>query len=541
MERKRDLMREYERYRLFWGDSHTNVHGKDLRFPPLTRKRLEKIMKAARNHLDFFPIAYYPFEWYSKNGLLIESCGYRDHFLEDWKLIQEVVAEANSPGEFVTFLGYEWHGNRRKYGDHNVYYLKDYEPLDCSETLPELYANLRKTEAIAIPHHTGYKVGERGKDWNFHDEELSPLVEIYSSHGSSEGCDTPIPLEHNLSMGPGVSGGTVQDGLNRGYKFGIIASGDNHNDYPGVWGNGLMAVFAEDLTRRSLWEAFKKRRAYGVTGDRIRLYFSINGHIMGEIFDSENPAKINVEAIGSHAIDKIEIIRNGRLFNAYCHSGKWNIPQGDQIIRAKLRIQCGWGPASHYGFKKIKPKILKGYLKLSEGRLISIEPCFTYFGQSVKQISKNECSFKFTCQPRTPLTPLLAQHHRSNFQGAVFEMEAPVESLITIEVNSVNLTFSLEDALKNERVIALTDESESLILDQFGLAPEDIENPDVYWHNAWKMKIYRAIPHEGYHVKYRYVDENPKVGENYYYVRVTQLNGQIAWSSPIWMRYNPKN
>ena len=536
----RNLMKEYEKFRLFWGDSHTNVHGKDLRFPPLTMKRLEKIMKAAEDHLDFFPIAYYPFEWYFKNGLLIESCGHRDRFLEDWKIIQEAVAKAYRPGKFVTFLGYEWHGNRRKYGDHNVYYLKDYEPLDSSETLPELYENLRKTEAIAIPHHTAYQVGERGKNWDFHDEELSPLVEIYSSHGSSEGCDTPLPLEHNLSMGLGVSGGTVQDGLNRGYKFGIIVSGDNHNDYPGVWGNGLMAAFATDLTRESLWEAFKKRRVYGVTGDRIELYFAINGHIMGEIFNSREPADIRVEVKGSHAIDRIEIISNGEILRTYSHSGRWSLPMEDQVVQAKLRIQCGWGPASRYGFKKIEPKIWKGSLKLTDGRIISIEPCFTYFGQSVKQVSERECNFRFTCQPRAPISPLLAQHHRLNLQGAIFEIEAHLESLITIEADSVSLSFSLKNALKNERIIALAEESKAMIFDQFGLSPEDVENPDVFWHNAWKMKIYRAIPYEGYHVKFSYTDEKPKEGENYYYVRVTQLNGQIAWSSPIWMRYKPK-
>lgn len=76
-----------------------------------------------------------------------------------------------------------------------------------------------------------------------------------------------------------------------------------------------MAVFAEELTRESLWEAFKKRRVYGVTGDRIQLYFSINGHIMGKAFNSDSPANISVEAIGSHAIDRIEIIKNGTVMH----------------------------------------------------------------------------------------------------------------------------------------------------------------------------------------------------------------------------------
>ena len=87
--------------------------------------------------------------------------GLENGFFDDWKLVQEAVAEANNPGKFVTFLGYEWHGNRRRYVDHNVYYLKDYEPLYSSETLQELYRNLKRTDAVAIPHHTGYQVGER--------------------------------------------------------------------------------------------------------------------------------------------------------------------------------------------------------------------------------------------------------------------------------------------------------------------------------------------------------------------------------------------
>jgi hypothetical protein len=32
-----------------------------------------------------------------------------------------------------------------------------------------------------------------------------------------------------------------------------------------------------------------------------------------------------------------------------------------------------------------------------------------------------------------------------------------------------------------------------------------------------------------------YVDERPVAGESYYYVRVQQANGQMAWSSPIWI------
>lgn len=37
-------------------------------------------------------------------------------------------------------------------------------------------------------------------------------------------------------------------------------------------------------------------------------------------------------------------------------------------------------------------------------------------------------------------------------------------------------------------------------------------------------------------VDFAYVDQSPKAGESYYYLRVMQLDGNLAWSSPIWIK-----
>ena len=36
-------------------------------------------------------------------------------------------------------------------------------------------------------------------------------------------------------------------------------------------------------------------------------------------------------------------------------------------------------------------------------------------------------------------------------------------------------------------------------------------------------------------VEIEYVDREPRTGLNYYYFRVQQENGEVAWASPIWM------
>jgi len=35
---------------------------------------------------------------------------------------------------------------------------------------------------------------------------------------------------------------------------------------------------------------------------------------------------------------------------------------------------------------------------------------------------------------------------------------------------------------------------------------------------------------------FQYVDNTLTKGESYYYVRVQQADGELAWSSPIWVR-----
>ena len=96
-------------------------------------------------------------------------------------MVQDATRKNNEDGAFVTFPGYEWQGDASS-GDHNVVYFAEGLPVYCVNTLTELYERLRQHKAIAIPHHTAYRVGLRGKDWSVHDDELSPFAEQHLWH-----------------------------------------------------------------------------------------------------------------------------------------------------------------------------------------------------------------------------------------------------------------------------------------------------------------------------------------------------------------------
>ena len=505
-------------YQLYWGDFHT--HFLDL-------ENGDAILRDARENIDFCGVLLYPFEWDRHNGFRVESVQQRPRFLQQWERIQELNRTHYDPGNFTTFLSYEWHGNRTRYGDHNVIYFDEDRPLDDSWELADLYANLRQCRAWALPHHTGYAPGNRSKDWHVFDEGLSPVMEVFSTHGSSEGFDAPYPMEHNGSMGPRATGGTFQDALARGYRIGAIGSNDG-GGLQGRWGLGRAAVWASECTREGIWDAVEARRTYAVTGDRIELECSIEGAPMGAVVEAGGEVDVEVAATGSQAIDRVELLHNGYVVDTYCHSGRWERAAGEGRD-FKLFIEAGWGPAAHYGFGTGEDHHWDGRLELEGGRLVGIERRFSKLGQKVVEQDERHCAWH-----------LVSGFRKENFtrdmkQGIVVEIKGSSETKLRLDMEGMQVETRIGDLLTAGRVIALLEESKERIKERFGLDETVVHNPDAYYHNARKIKLHRAIPQSGYGISHRFGRVKLAEGRNYFYVRLSQLNGQMAWSSPIWV------
>ena len=262
---------------------------------------------------------------YAKKVAALDICVLTDHdahglramdeHQEMWNLVREKSTEYYKKGEFVTFLGYEW--TSWTYGHQHVIFLHSEEGELVSFRDPKgvspdkLWATLKGKEVITIPHHVGG--GPIESDWNYYNADFQPLTEICSVHGTCEffgsfrGIYSP------------KEGHFVQDALARGYKLGIIASGDSHNGHPGRKGadtltGGLVGVYAEALDRKSIWQAFKDRRVYATSGARIILDFHLNGYPTGSTahYTDKNATRDIVgEVIGTEAMREIVIIKNG--------------------------------------------------------------------------------------------------------------------------------------------------------------------------------------------------------------------------------------
>ena len=254
-----------------------------------------------------------------------------------WSRIKKAANNAYEKGHFVTFLGFEW--TNWEYGHRNVYFRDGDGPvfrsIDTESDTPQKLWNLLETyEAMTIAHHTGG--GPVPTDWNVKPGAMEWLVEISSIHGTSEyyGGESMIYRP--------VKGAFVRDALMRGYRLGIIGSGDTHDGHPGqrtigAAVSGLVGVYSTGLTREGVWDSFKRRHVYATSGPKIILDFRVGDSPMGSEITwtaSKGSVPLVIRAIGCDEIVSVEIIRNG-----------------EQIIKEKAE-----GVFVHYLLKDSQPQ-----------------------------------------------------------------------------------------------------------------------------------------------------------------------------------------
>lgn len=234
--------------------------------------------------------------------------------------IRQATESFNQEGRFVTFQGYEW--TNWTYGHKHVLYRNPEETEIFSFRDPdsdepeELWGHLHGRTAMTLSHHVGG--GPIATDWEHHDPELERLVEIASIHGISEYYGGP------RSVYRPVAGAFAQDALARGYRLGMIGSGDSHNSHPGTRDvsaatHGLAGIYATGLTRGEIWEALYSRRVFATAGQRIVVNLLVNGQMMGgeiTVDDPGEPRLIMGLAVGSVGVESVEIVKNNRVMYA---------------------------------------------------------------------------------------------------------------------------------------------------------------------------------------------------------------------------------
>ncbi len=477
--------RENPPYRLYWGELHCHTFHSD----GYGSRESQYAFLRDIARLDFAAITDHDVEADTQDSTIDVM----------WRAAQYTSAKFNDPHRFVTFPAWEWSPHRyaisgdHPLGDHNVYFGQE-DPArnllnagtERFNTLDKLYRGLDTLgeKAFVIPH-----VGGNSGQWDTHSDMWQPLAEIYSVHGSFEAYG-------RLAAGK------------YGRKVGFIGAADSHNGQGGGFPpsnvvthhcqGGLTAAYASELTRDALIDAIFQRQVYAVSGPRILVDFTVNGNPMGREIRSTTQPELSVLAHGEEAIWKVDIVKDGRVVHTWTNEEV----EDNSVITILWR---NWYPDHVFdrvaaGFRGgLAGRVWDGTLTVAGSGIESVFPCsFTLPRDKITAIGQNAVSW-------TSFT-------RGDWDGVSVGLDK-IDRNTSLAFKSGPKTFALQPGRMKERIAVMPAGD----LSEIAIIRGKPANKTVSFE--WK--------------------DTEEAGE-YYYVRVTQIDGEEAWASPVYLTQRGK-
>jgi len=492
------------RRRIYWGEMHSHGQFAEGQGSP------DRLFQFGRSdaRLDFMS--------YTEHDLWMDDA--------EWEYMRQCTKRYNEEDEFIVFLGYEWTMRVDQGGHNNVFFRtpdsRKRVGIQRAPTLSELYYNLRAEndleDVLIIPHC------HNPGDWRITDPDLRKLIEIQSTHGTF------------LWFGERF--------VERGYRMGFIAASDDHTAHPGYTGSragmiqkgGLAAVVAAEKTTDSIFNALRNLATYATSSERMILQVDVNGAPMGsqapETLISGNTLKWKTQlkkqrhlagrVIGTNAIDTITVFKNGQVI--------W---EKDYLTTKRKKdgfLQVSFESPTEEFFRESPRNFRRwtGTMEIEGANLIDLSsPGFHNRGPAwnteyAVRDKQNPNLVHFSTATRGRANAVLLQldgvSARTRIDIALNATRGwtttPQKYRNAARLSAENVTFRLGDAasgqLKREfKVDRYTDTLSVRFVDP-GVADDR---------------------------EFTLTDDQMMRPGDYYYVRVKQLDGSLAWSSPIWV------
>ena len=428
----------------------------------------------------------------------------------EWAAMKELTRRSTEAGRLIAFLGYEWTATPDRGGHHNVFFRtpdRDRVPIQVANRLPMLFDGLRRgnqpDDLLVIPH--AHSAG----DWTQSDPDLERLAEIYSSHGTFEWYGNMF--------------------LRNGFDVGFVGGSDDHRAMPGgphgknqssmLGIPGLAAAMAPEKTPDALFDALRARRTYATSGQRILLDARLNGAGPGQRQADAPRRQIQAKVSGTAPIERIDVIRNNEVV--------FSRDYATAPLQSKSTLQVGFESQSDvFTLDQIdnpRPyRIWQGTLEVTGAKVLGVERT----GLDNRLLDQLEVD---PANPNKMRFSIRTRGRRDSIQLALEGASA-----------STTLRFELEPTKEYgygqggvRQAANLPGGSVEMSLGQLdhGKAAHDF-TVEQYTDRITLHVVDAAAPLDQ---EFEFTDLDGIAPGDYYYVRVNQLDGGRAWSSPWWV------
>jgi Protein of unknown function (DUF3604) len=399
-----------------------------------------------------------------------------------WWTIQKTADLFHVPERFVPLYGFEW--TSPDTGHQNVIFgdvprgAPIFSAFAEGSTDPTgLWEGLRRHPeypAVTIPHHPGAAMVHN--DWSFHDPRYLRLVEIFQAcRGNYE-----APGGFRQYADATMDGTFVLDGLKRGHRFGFVASSDHGH------GASYVGAFAETLTRGAVFDALHSRRTFAATTRGVVLDVRMGDGFMGEELVTD-VRELAVHVEGYTDLARVEIVRNGDVvFEA---RPDLELPEG--WIAVPLRAE--WGQSN-------RTTAWDGEITVRGGEVLQTP----FWSPEIVGASRQRVTWR-------NVTRSFGEPYGAQRGGIELTVTGPPDATVCVDAGGRSAQVSL-GRLDASGPLELSGGPGRLFLQRGvgGLSSLGSSTLDLTW-----------------------TDEGNEPA--FYYVRAYQIDGEMAWSSPIWV------
>lgn len=400
-----------------------------------------------------------------------------------WWSIQKIADLFRIDGRFVPLYGFEW--TSADTGHQNVIFgdvargAPIFSAFADGTTDPaglwEALSRHPDYPAITIPHHPGAAMVHN--DWDYHDPRYGRLVEIFQAcRGNYEGLGCFRQYSDATREGT-----FVIDGLKRGHRFGLIGSSDHGH------GASYVGAFSESLDRAAIFDALHSRRTFAATTRDVVVDVRMGDTFMGEEVSTDGLRRFQVHAEGYTELARVDILRDGEV--VFATSPDLHLPDGWVVVPLRLE----WGGSE-------ETTVWDGTLRVNGGRIVRTP----FWSPEIVRVGETELAWANT-------TKSFGEPYGAQRGGIELSVVGPPEAVVSVTLPDRSLEVTVAELLDEPVHEAAGSPGAFRIQPGIGgLSGLGSSTADITW-----------------------TDDSDAPA--FYYVRVFQVDGEIAWSSPIWV------
>lgn len=389
--------------------------------------------------------------------------------------------------------GFEWSAGLLSGGHHLVlssapFTFKDSPRLEYP-TLADLYLGIHGPDELIVA------LPEIPADPRYLNPNVTRLVEIKAGTGTFEWYGNEF--------------------ARRGYRVGFVGSSTAHNHQAGPPATtGRTAVMVEP--GETLFHALRARRTWVTSGPRIMVAATVNGGYPGQRVASAADRVIKGEVIGTAGIDRIDLIRNGKVVDSRDLAAD---PTSETV---KVSFDSSSAPVNGRDDLPRNGREWIGFIRAEGAAIASVD------GSALRNTTREAVEINPSDSSRVDFITW------TRGQPSSFDID------LAKPTGSVTLDMSLKSGFEDRDEIPRDRKPAAIPSRKLAVPMQELTQGRVVRHydvdgyaDTITFELVKKNPPDV--ADFNFTDERPFGEGDYYYVRVTQADDNMAWTSPVWV------